>query len=134
MPTRAGPVAHADVEACLQAAGPARGEVARAVRQAILDADPAVTETVMWNAPTFVVGVPFATLHLRGEDAVRVVLHRGARSGAAPGRAIADPEGLLDWRSPDRALLAIRDAADLHAKRAGLQAIVRDWIEAGRAG
>ena len=132
MPSRAKPIAHANVEACLEAAGPVRGEVAREVRRAILDADPAVTETVMWNAPTFVAGVPFATLHLRGGDAVRVVLHRGVKPEAGPAPAIDDPHGWLDWRSPDRALLAIRDAADLRAKRAGLQAIVRGWIGARR--
>lgn len=131
MPTRPTPTTFESVTDCLAAAGPIRGPLAGEVREAIRASAPGIAEAVMWNAPTFLVGGrPFATLHLRGRDAVTVVFHRGAKT-AAPARPVTEPDGWLDWRSADRALLAIRDAADLAHRRQGLQALVRAWIAPG---
>ena len=41
---------------------------------------------------------------------------------------IVDPDGLLQWLGRNRALVAIRDAADLAARGLALQALRRDWI------
>ena len=43
---------------------------------------------------------------------------------------IVDPDGLLQWLGRNRALVAIRDAADLAARGLALQALRRDWIRA----
>ena len=100
-----------------------------AIRRVILDAAPQVREGIKWNAPSFCTREWFATFNLRPQDRVRVIFHLGARVKDTPGFAIADPAGLLEWLGKDRALVTLRDVDDVANKRAGLQALVRAWIE-----
>ena len=101
-----------------------------ALREIILGADPAIGEEVKWNAPSFRTSEHFATFHLRAKDGVQVILHFGAkkrdRSGARA--VIADPDGLLQWLADDRATAKFRDRADVEAKRAAFEAVLRQWI------
>jgi hypothetical protein len=58
-----------------------------AVRALVLGVDPAVSEGIKWNAPSFRTSKWFATLNLRargGEERVWLVLHPGAKK-RAPG-------------------------------------------------
>ena len=59
------------------------------------------------------------------------MLHFGAKARAveASSENILDPSGLLKWVAKDRATLEFKDAKDIDAKRAALQAIVRQWIK-----
>jgi hypothetical protein len=107
---------------------PLKDEVV-ALRQLLLHADPAISEEVKWNAPSFRTTEHFATMHLRAKDAVQLVLHLGARSKrAVPSDAIADPQGLLKWLGPDRASIVFTGAEDLAHKSHAVVAIVRQWI------
>ncbi len=38
------------------------------------------------------------------------------------------PAGLLEWLAKDRCLVTLSDGKDLRAKRAALQALLREWI------
>ena len=60
----------------------------------------------------------------------RLILHLGAKVTAATAKAfqIADPKGLLEWLVKDRCLVTFLDGKDTQAKRAALQAILRQWI------
>ncbi|HET7233800.1 MAG TPA: DUF1801 domain-containing protein [Longimicrobium sp.] len=102
----------------------------RAAREAILGADAAIGEGIKWNAPSFRTGEWFATFHLRAKDGVQVILHTGAkkRDDLAAGMAVADPDGLLQWLSADRATVKFRDLDDVKAKRAAFAAVIREWI------
>ena len=97
----------------------------RALAQA---AHPGVTEHIKWNAPSFRTTGHFATMQLRRPDAVRLVLHLGARPRSLPAAAIADPDGLLTWLGPDRALLEFRAVAELDNRRAAVTALLRQWM------
>lgn len=100
-----------------------------ALRQLLLSADPAISEEVKWNAPSFRTSEHFATMHLRGQDAFQLILHLGAKSGRTVAKdAIADPDKLLKWLGPDRAAVTFNGAGDLANKRDALIAIVRQWI------
>lgn len=101
-----------------------------ALRQVILAADERIAESIKWNAPSFSTGEHFATFNLHARDGVQLVLHRGAkvRDTAGVEMAIPDPEHLLVWRSKDRALIVFRDMADVEARSAALQTIIRAWI------
>lgn len=99
-----------------------------ALRRILLGADPAITEEVKWNAPSFRTSEHFATMQLRSKEAVRLILHLGAKKRALPRGAIADPHGLLGWLGPDRAIASFRGAAKLAAGEAALVAIVRQWL------
>ena len=106
-------------------------DVVVALRAAVLGSDPSISEGVKWNAPSFKTTQYFATTHLRAKAGVGLVLHFGAkvRDVAAGQGTIPDPDGLLTWVAKDRATLAFKDAADLHAQRPALQAILRQWIQ-----
>jgi hypothetical protein len=101
-----------------------------AVRQAILDADPAITEGIKWNAPSFRTSEYFATFHLRAKEGVQLILHLGAkvRQDSIAGGVIDDPSSLLEWLGKDRATVKFRDVADINAKRAAFERLIGQWI------
>lgn len=72
----------------------------------------------------------FATFHLRGKRGVQVVMHLGAnpRPGVTVRETVPDPDGLLEWKDPTRAVVTFADADVVDARRAAFAAIVRDWI------
>ncbi|GAB2654316.1 DUF1801 domain-containing protein [Arenimonas aestuarii] len=100
------------------------------LRRIVMAAHPAIREGVKWKAPSWRTHEYFATTHLRSKQGLGVILHRGAKVKAAPagGLAVADPEGLLTWLAPDRALVEFRDRQDLEAKGPALQGLLRAWI------
>jgi hypothetical protein len=104
-----------------------------AVRAILLGASPAIREGIKWNAPSFRTTDWFATLNLRakgGEERVWLILHTGAKvkATASAGVSILDPAGLLTWLAKDRALVTFANLADIRAKRAALQTLLRAWI------
>jgi hypothetical protein len=122
------PGAPGSVDALLASLDHPRAREIDRVRQLVRDADPRIEEGVKWNAPSFRTSEWFATIHLRARDGVQVILHRGAkrRDDAV---AIADPASLLAWLGADRASVTFRDAADIEARSAAFQEVVRQWIE-----
>lgn len=104
-----------------------------ALRRAILGADSRIEEGIKWNSPSFRrPGTDyFATVNVRPRDGVLLVLHRGAKvkDGSAGRPKIDDPKLLLEWLAADRCAVRFRDPADVRAKKAALQGIVRQWIE-----
>ena len=102
------------------------------LRKAILAADKRIEESIKWNAPSYhVAGAHFATFHLRRSDRVQLVLHLGAkpRPGATVRESVPDPEGLLEWKGADRAIITVSDAADASTKRSAITGIVRVWVQ-----
>ncbi|MGQ3052670.1 MAG: DUF1801 domain-containing protein [Roseateles sp.] len=100
------------------------------LRQAILAVDPAIAEGIKWNAPSWRTTEYFATTHLRSKTGLGLILHLGAKARALPagGLQITDSAGLLKWLGKDRAQVEFSSAADLSAKLAALQALLRQWI------
>lgn len=118
-----------EVQALLDASDHPQRPVIDAMRAIIARAVPKALESVKWNAPSFATVEHFATFNLRAKSGVQLVLHRGAR----PARVLdmrdllgADAQ-LLEWKSPDRALLTVRDAAHLAALRVSLGRLARAW-------
>ncbi len=101
-----------------------------AIRALILQANPSITEQVKWNAPSFCyAGEDRVTLHLRAKEGVMLVFHRGAKNKDTTGFAFDDPTGLMKWAAPDRALVTLRDMADVEARKTELADLVRRWVE-----
>lgn len=129
-PASGGARTAADVDALLSSLDHPRIEAIQALRAMILAVDPRIGESVKWNAPSFATTEHFATFHLRAKSGVQVVLHCGAR--ARPGTilrgGIDDPEGLLEWRAPDRATVTFVDEADVPARQEAFVAVIRQWI------
>lgn len=107
--------------------------VIHALREVVLAAHPLVGEEVKWNSPSFYYTgemAPFdpktyardiVVLHLRKADQVLMVFPTGAR--------ITDAQGVLEGNYADgRRMVSLRSMQDLTAKKAGIQAAVKDWI------
>jgi hypothetical protein len=99
-----------------------------ALRAIILGADAAIAEGIKWNVPSFRTTEWFATLHVRGNDGVQVIMHLGARTRGRSAKRVEDPAKLLTWLGPDRALATFRDLEDVRARRKAYQALIREWI------
>lgn len=121
----------ADVERFLTELGHPHKDVILALRETILRADPAITEGIKWNAPSFRTTEYFATFHLRAKRGVQVILHLGAKKRPDVTEAIrvADPELLLQWLGVDRACVVFRDMDDAKARQGAFVALLRAWIE-----
>lgn len=80
--------------------------------------------------PSFRTTEYIATTHLRVAEQLGLVLHRGAKVRAVDpeGLSIDDPQRLLKWLAPDRAIVTFTGVDDLLACRSALQTVIRSWI------
>jgi hypothetical protein len=125
-------MAATDVDVYLDSLSHAHLAGIRSLRAAILATDPRIVERVKWNAPSFGLGADdVVTMRLAPKDAFQLVFHRGVERQAGSVR-VDDPDGLLGWRSGDRAVVEIGGReAELEP---ALVALVRAWIAAASAG
>lgn len=96
-----------------------------ALRAAVMNAAPGITEIIKWNSPSYV---------WRGEDRLTInvgrgpavlVLHRGvseAEDKSAASTFAGDPLGLLTWHSDIRASLPASATKD------DAVAVIRAWL------
>lgn len=108
---------------------PLKAEI-EAVRQLILGADPSIAEGMKWKSPSFRTDEYFATVHIRRQDAVQIILHLGAkvRPDIRERITVADSSSLLEWLGNDRACVKFKDRSEIEAQRPAFEAIVRQWI------
>jgi len=101
-----------------------------AVRRIILDASPKIGDGVKWNSLSFRTDEYFATVHLRGTDAVRLVFHRGAKvkDNSSPRPDIPDPKRLIEWLALDRCMVNLGSGKAIQANKQTLTTIVKKWI------
>ena len=101
-----------------------------AVFTLIRNADPAISDGIKWNAPSFCVDEYFATTNIRSQDCVQIILHLGAkvRADITDQIRIADPQGLLQWLGRDRASVKFRDMAEIKSNGPAFQSVIRQWI------
>ncbi len=116
------------VEAFLDGLKHARIEDIRALRKIILSVDPAMTERVKWNAPSFCYeGDDRVTMRLHPGDRLELIFHRGAKPRDSAGFAFDDPAGRIAWAAPDRGVLKIGNP---EAEREAITKLVSAWLAA----
>lgn len=99
------------------------------LRGLIRGMDSSIVEEVKWNAPSYRLADHFATFKLRPPTCIQLVLHTGAKVKAKPTKfVVSDPEGLLSWRAPDRAVLTLKTASDAKLKASAVKNIISQWI------
>jgi len=100
------------------------------IRRLILSVDPAISEGIKWNAPSFRTHEYFATANLRGGAGLRIILHLGAKARELPpgGVAVDDPAGLLTWLAKDRAMIEFGPGMAVSGHEAALRSLLREWI------
>jgi hypothetical protein len=77
--------------------------VVLALRNIILEADPGISEGIKWNVPSFRTLEFFATMHLRAQDRVSVIMHFGAKKRDTGGIVVSDPELCSSgWHATER--------------------------------
>ncbi|WP_446216819.1 DUF1801 domain-containing protein [Micromonospora sp. IBHARD004] len=98
---------------------PLKAEVAT-LRTLITGVDERITEQIKWKAPSFSRGDYLATFNLRDRKRVHLVFHN-------PHLATIDSP-LLEGDWPDRRMAYFTDLADVEARRAELERVVREII------
>ena len=105
----------------------------QAVREAILEADAAVSEQIKWNAPAFYYNGAMAAFdakeykrdivvfNLRKDDYIMLIFPTGS--------AINDTTGILEGDYPDgRRMVTIYSEADFNSKKEPLQQVIKLWL------
>lgn len=109
-------------------------DVMKALRELLLTTDNEIAEHIKWNAPAFYYNGQMAgfdakeykrdlaVYHIRKNDQILLVLPTGA--------IIQDTAGILEGNYADgRRMVIIRSMDDLNAKKEGLQAAIKNWID-----
>lgn len=110
-----------DVDAWFKGYDNPQKDLVLAVREAILKADKRVTETVKWQAPTFVYKGNLASFFPKAKTHVSLMFHTGASiKGKFPS---------LEGSGTAARTMKFADAKDLKAKTKELQSIVKAWCD-----
>jgi len=121
----------AAVEAYLRALKhPLKREI-EAVRAIILAVDPAISEGIKWNVPSFRTEKEwFATFNVRATESVQLIFHLGAKKRPdQKAIKLVDPSGLTKLLGPDRVMVTLGAGREIAANRKAFEAIVRAWIK-----
>lgn len=110
-----------NVDAWMDAYDNPQKDLVQAVRLAILGADPRVTETIKWQAPTFVYKGNIASFFPKAKKHASLMFHKGAE---IEGNFLS-----LEGDGKEARSMKFADAADLDAKRAELAAIITAWCD-----
>ena len=111
----------ADVDQWLAAYDNPMKPVVEAMRSVIMAADPRLTETIKWQAPTFVYKGNMASFFPKSKKHASLMFHKGA---AIPGNF---PH--LEGDGKEARSFKVADLDDLAAKTAELQAICVAWCD-----
>lgn len=112
---------HPQVEAFFTHLDHPLAEVMLRIREIILSTDDRMTEVIKWGAPTFVYQGNLATFNVRAKKFVNLTFHTGA--------LIPGEHSVLEGDGKEARVMRFVDVAEVEAKKAGLQAVVRSWIE-----
>ena len=101
----------------------------------ITSSDGRLRESIKWNAPSYAIDEHFATTGIERDGRVRLVLHVGARKRVRPlALHIDDPKGILEWKSPDRAIARYASAEQVEESSQDLRSILKQWIAQTQTG
>jgi hypothetical protein len=98
---------------------PLKAEI-EAVRDIIKNASPLICERIKWNAPSYYTSADLLTFNPRTIKNVQIVFHH---------IAIVDIKSdLLEGNYKDRRLVHLLNMADVLAKKAELERIIREYV------
>lgn len=112
---------NAEVDAWFETYENPQKPLVNAVREAILKADSRITETIKWQAPTFVYKGNLASFFPKSKKHASLMFHKGA--------TIAGDFPNLEGEGKEARQMKFADADDLKAKAAELSAIVVAWCD-----
>ena len=120
-------------DGCMETLDHPKKAEAQALRDIIRSSAPDLSETLKWNAPSYMLGGEHVlTFNFSDRKSARLMFHCGPRrketEGALP--FMEDTTGLLDWQSDIRAVVDVRNADDLEHVGPLLPDLIRQWIAA----
>lgn len=98
---------------------PFKAEV-QVVREIIKNVNPAITEQIKWNAPSFSYKGYMVTFNLWAKQHVHLVFHNGA--------ILNHESGLLEGSYPDRRMIYFSDMEEINVKKTILETIIQEWV------
>jgi hypothetical protein len=110
-----------DVDAWMSSYDNPMKPVVQAVREAILKADPRISETIKWQAPTFVYKGNLASFFPKAKRHASLMFHQGA--------SIPGTFPRLEGGGDTGRFLKVADLDDAEAARPELESIVRAWCD-----
>jgi hypothetical protein len=110
---------------------PFKVEIER-LREIILSINPALTEQIKWNAPSYCfMGDDRITFRIYPPKSVQLIFHRGAKVRSdLESFSFEDPTGLIKWATKERGVVTFLSVAEIEAKKENLRLLVEKWIEA----
>jgi hypothetical protein len=100
------------------------------LRAAILDSNPAISEHIKWNAPSFTYdGIDRVTFRLQPSNRFQLIFHRGAKVRADTADFVfEDNTRGLNWLAPDRAAVDFPNLESVNARKDEVVALVNRWV------
>jgi hypothetical protein len=100
------------------------------LRVAILESNPKITEQVKWKAPSFCfAGEDRVTFRMHPKGLLQLVFHRGAKVRSDTAEfSFEDDTGLMAWATNDRAIVTLKDQAEVDAHQTSLVTLINRWV------
>lgn len=118
------------IEAFRAGLAPAQRETVDRLRALAAASAPGLEERIKWNAPSFALDdVDRITLGLERDDAIRVVLHRGAKTKTVDGFAFDAQSALVRWAAPDRGVMRFASPGEVESHETEIGDLFRRWME-----
>lgn len=102
------------------------------VRNIIKSTNSHITEHIKWNAPSYCVeNKDRITFNFHGKGIFRLVFHCGAKGKESTNKEtlFVDTTALMEWVSPDRAVIKFTNKNDVIRNEEKLREIITKWIE-----
>lgn len=101
------------------------------LRDLILSCAAELEETVKWNAPNYKYQSEDRLTMRITSSKVQLVFHRGAKEKDLPAEhLIQDEFGLLEWKTNDRAVIALSNIEDIKRHEMQLIELIKRWLNA----
>lgn len=68
-------------------------------------------------------------MRLNRKPPLQLILHLGAKKKSIPVGAIEDPQAILKWLGPDRAVVNLPTSESFAQVRKPLVAVIRQWLQ-----
>lgn len=110
---------------------PMRKEI-EALRAIILRTHASLEESIKWNGPNYHInGEDRITMKIHPPKVIQIIFHRGAKTKEQPkAQLINDTNGLLDWKTNDRAVATFKNESEVNDQKSVLSKVIKDWLAA----
>ena len=108
-----------------------RRQQVEALRSIIKSVNPALTEHIKWNSPSYVLdGEDRITFNMHYSDQTMILLHMGAtrKENKKADPIMNDETGLIKWNSDIRGTLAFSSLDDITNSQADIIKVLTAWL------